>query len=501
VGTTTFSRKVVVPPGLEDVKEISFQASGTGAGAFKFYGFQTPTLPKSAGKNDDYFIQFCRPLDDRAFMPGCGFFVHRQPDTTPVNELFLGANYHPGFIIHNSAPTVNISSLSRRSNVVTVSTTSPHWLVTRAKPGVVIAGVIGCATNPNGAFQITTIPASTQFTYEQTGPDETCTPSTGTAQGGARASIVFRHNDASNQPRHNWVLQTDRLNDRAFEFMIAQDYQDPTDARDRLLFLQVDNFPATAGDGLMMQSRMQGNLENRGFVKSKAFVNDTTGRAAFALERTTGAGGEQIWITNAGTRDIAFGGIRNWSWPYWRFYNDGTARVLTQRSGVDVPTEIASTEGLHARLITLRSSPGVLRFASSSYAGVDAGLSRIGTGQLAVGNGNPADASGELRAAKGTFESLALGGGTPITKVFSTTSTIDFAHTSANSCTESAAITLRGAADGDVVSLGVPNGSVPPGGAFFGYVSAPDTVKVRFCADGTARNPFSGTFRIAVTKF
>jgi hypothetical protein len=501
VGTTTFSRKVVVPPGLEDVKEISFQASGTGAGAFKFYGFQTPTLPKSAGKNDDYFIQFCRPLDDRAFMPGCGFFVHRQPDTTPVNELFLGANYHPGFIIHNSAPTVNISSLSRRSNVVTVSTTSPHWLVTRAKPGVVIAGVIGCATNPNGAFQITTIPASTQFTYEQTGPDETCTPSTGTAQGGARASIVFRHNDASNQPKHNWVLQTDRLNDRAFEFMIAQDYQDPTDARDRLLFLQVDNFPATAGDGLMMQSRMQGNLENRGFVKSKAFVNDTTGRAAFALERTTGAGGEQIWITNAGTRDIAFGGIRNWSWPYWRFYNDGTARVLTQRSGVDVPTEIASTEGLHARLITLRSSPGVLRFASSSYAGVDAGLSRIGTGQLAVGNGNPADASGELRAAKGTFESLALGGGTPITKVFSTTSTIDFAHTSANSCTESAAITLRGAADGDVVSLGVPNGSVPPGGAFFGYVSAPDTVKVRFCADGTARNPFSGTFRIAVTKF
>lgn len=108
----------------------------------------------------------------------------------------------------------------------------------------------------------------------------------------------------------------------------------------------------------------------------------------------------------------------------------------------------------------------------------------------------------DLLGQTGDFSgNVTIGEGTAITKVLSTTATINFARTSANTCSDSSAITLTGAADGDTVSVGVPNGSVPAGGTFFGWVSAANQVKVRFCADGTARDPASGTFRVTVVRF
>lgn len=62
-------------------------------------------------------------------------------------------------------------------------------------------------------------------------------------------------------------------------------------------------------------------------------------------------------------------------------------------------------------------------------------------------------------------------------------------------------ITVTGAADGDVVSLGVPNAAVNANTCYTAWVSATNTVTVRFnnYSSGTV-NPASGTFKVFVTK-
>jgi hypothetical protein len=78
--------------------------------------------------------------------------------------------------------------------------------------------------------------------------------------------------------------------------------------------------------------------------------------------------------------------------------------------------------------------------------------------------------------------------------------TLDFGNTSAQNSAD-LTITVTGAADGDVVSLGVPNGSVNANTCFTAWVSATDTVTVRFNNYSSgAVDPASGTFKIKVLK-
>jgi hypothetical protein len=77
---------------------------------------------------------------------------------------------------------------------------------------------------------------------------------------------------------------------------------------------------------------------------------------------------------------------------------------------------------------------------------------------------------------------------------------IDFTAVNANdSTTETIAVT--GASDGDAVSLGVPSSLAGAGGIYTAWVSAPDTVTVKF-SNTTAGliNPASATFKIKVLK-
>jgi hypothetical protein len=62
-------------------------------------------------------------------------------------------------------------------------------------------------------------------------------------------------------------------------------------------------------------------------------------------------------------------------------------------------------------------------------------------------------------------------------------------------------IAVTGAADGDVVSLGVPNAAVNANTSYSAWVSAANTVTVRFnnYSSGTV-NPASGSFKVFVTK-
>lgn len=80
------------------------------------------------------------------------------------------------------------------------------------------------------------------------------------------------------------------------------------------------------------------------------------------------------------------------------------------------------------------------------------------------------------------------------------TATLDFPSTAANS-KQDLTVTVTGAELGDPVILGVPNGSVPAGGVFDAWVSAVDTVTVRY-ANNTAGalDPASGSFNVIVIK-
>lgn len=77
--------------------------------------------------------------------------------------------------------------------------------------------------------------------------------------------------------------------------------------------------------------------------------------------------------------------------------------------------------------------------------------------------------------------------------------TLDFGSTAAGAITD-LTVTVTGAAVGDVVSIGAP--SIPNKGTYFGWVSATNTVTVRYANNDltTAKDPSSGTFKIKVFK-
>jgi hypothetical protein len=78
--------------------------------------------------------------------------------------------------------------------------------------------------------------------------------------------------------------------------------------------------------------------------------------------------------------------------------------------------------------------------------------------------------------------------------------TLDFLSTNAQNSRD-LTISVTGAADGDVVSLGVPNAAVNANTSYSAWVSAANTVTVRFnnYSSGTV-DPASGSFKVFVTK-
>jgi hypothetical protein len=86
--------------------------------------------------------------------------------------------------------------------------------------------------------------------------------------------------------------------------------------------------------------------------------------------------------------------------------------------------------------------------------------------------------------------------------MISGTSTLNFSSTAAGTSAD-LTITVIGAADGDAVALGVPGSSTLSNGCFSAWVSAANTVTIRFTNNDAANalDPASGTFRVSVLKY
>ena len=81
--------------------------------------------------------------------------------------------------------------------------------------------------------------------------------------------------------------------------------------------------------------------------------------------------------------------------------------------------------------------------------------------------------------------------------------TLNFSDPAADTCSTDLTITVTGAAEGDVVSLGVPAGSVVAGGLFTAWVTTGGgSVTVRHCCvtGADCADPASGTFKARVDK-
>ena len=79
--------------------------------------------------------------------------------------------------------------------------------------------------------------------------------------------------------------------------------------------------------------------------------------------------------------------------------------------------------------------------------------------------------------------------------------TLNFPNTAAQTGSD-LTVTVPGAADGDEVSVCVPNACVLPNSCYTGWVSAPNVVTVRFNNySAGAQNPPSGTFRIIDRRY
>lgn len=86
-------------------------------------------------------------------------------------------------------------------------------------------------------------------------------------------------------------------------------------------------------------------------------------------------------------------------------------------------------------------------------------------------------------------------------QVINASATLDFASTGAGTSTD-LTITATGASVGDIVLLGIPNASVPATGSFMAWVSATNTVTVRYINNDplAAQDPASGSFKVRVPK-
>jgi hypothetical protein len=231
---------------------------------------------------------------------------------------------------------------------------------------------------------------------------------------------------------------------------------------------------------------------------SSGTVTNLTGTASININGTVGA---TTPTTVAGTTGTFSGVVQprrllingqNSEWPIDVYTSNGVTRIFSVVNG----TGDCFSAG------TFSSATGFRVTAFGSYIGV------LADSNVVFNNGNiVTNISGTQRLLLNSTGlsitgSLTVNSGTAITKILSATATLDFGSIAANSFAD-LTITVTGAAVGDTVSLGVPNGSLLNDISFFGWVSATNTVTIR-CSNvssTTARDPASGTFRATVTQF
>ena len=142
----------------------------------------------------------------------------------------------------------------------------------------------------------------------------------------------------------------------------------------------------------------------------------------------------------------------------------------------------------------IRARGGIRTVATAIPAGVPT-LAQIQAGFASVSDPQT------ITGAKTFTGGVTIGAtGTAITALLIASAALNFGNTLAQTSSD-LTITVTGAVDGNVVILGVPNAAVLADSCYTAWVSAVDTVTVRFSNySAGALNPASATFTVAVIK-
>jgi hypothetical protein len=173
----------------------------------------------------------------------------------------------------------------------------------------------------------------------------------------------------------------------------------------------------------------------------------------------------------------------------------------------DYHPTITSITGTH-NAITIRPIAANSSFAiaadPTAKVHIGASTAAAGTASIKVAEGSRQTSAedGTINYVSNNLEFVETSTVYILAKTLTNTATLDFPSTAAGTVSD-LTITVTGAVDGDAVSVGVPNGSTTTTGDFSAWVSASNTVTVRFANNNllTAQDPASGTFRVSVVKY
>jgi hypothetical protein len=180
------------------------------------------------------------------------------------------------------------------------------------------------------------------------------------------------------------------------------------------------------------------------------------------------------------------------------------AQSATTSNQLDIQGIIFGTGNSATGTSVSTGNIGIGVAAPSARLHLPAGTTAAGTASLKIPSGalltTPEDGAVVYDGTNLNFD----GGSTHyiLPKTLYASATLDFASTAAGSESD-LTITVTGAADGDIVSIGVPNASITATGCYTAWVSAANTVTIRFSNYDTitARDPASGTFKVSVSKY
>jgi hypothetical protein len=130
---------------------------------------------------------------------------------------------------------------------------------------------------------------------------------------------------------------------------------------------------------------------------------------------------------------------------------------------------------------------------SASFTGINLNSATLGDLPISRLNGGSGASASTFWRGDGTWAGLGF-------NIISGSAVLDFPNTAGNSSSD-LTIAISGVILGDVVSLGVPNAAALIGTCYTAWVSAANTVSVRFNNySAGAKNPASSTFKIKIIQ-
>lgn len=244
------------------------------------------------------------------------------------------------------------------------------------------------------------------------------------------------------------------------------------------------------------------NLANLG-VASNGNANYGTVGYAITLKNNATNGGGVFLGRNTGTTPIQFGVYAGLNGTDPTFVS---AALIADNSDQTSPIWVMRDNGT---VVSTMSDGGNLFLGGTTATAtaklhIDASTATASTGQikLAEGTRQTSAEDGTINYIANNLEFVETSTVYTLAKTLTATATLDFGSTLAGAVTD-LTITVTGAADGDAVSIGVPNGSYPATGTFNAWVSAANTVTIRYANNSLTltQDPASGTFRASVIKY